>query len=111
MIDAKLMSALLDSLKNPVVLANTEHIILYMNKPAIEQFASWGGADLIGRSLLECHNEQSQKTIIEVLIAMHNGEVERLITDSEKYRAYMRAVRDSEGRLLGYYERFEPPVK
>jgi len=37
MIDSDLMSALLDSLKNPLVFADTEHIILYMNKAAIER--------------------------------------------------------------------------
>ncbi len=111
MIDMNLMASLLDSFKNPVVFADTEHTIIYMNKPAIERFSDRGGVKLIGTSLLECHNEQSRKTIVEIMTAMQNGEDERLITDSEKHRAYMRAVRDSEGRLLGYYERYEPPVK
>ena len=111
MIDFDLMSALLDSLKNPLVFADTEHTISYMNKAAIERYSDRGGAGLVGRSLLECHNEQSQQMILEVLTAMKDGEEERLITDNEKQRAYMRAVRSPNGQLLGYYERFEPPVK
>jgi hypothetical protein len=47
--------------------------------------------------------------MIEILAAMQGGEEERLITDNEKHRIYMRAVRDTAGRLLGYYERYEPP--
>jgi hypothetical protein len=47
--------------------------------------------------------------MIEILAAMHEGEDERLITDNEKHRILMRAVRDSDGRVLGYYERYEPP--
>jgi hypothetical protein len=31
------------------------------------------------------------------------------ITDNEKHRIFMRAVRTPDGRLLGYYERYEPP--
>ena len=40
---------------------------------------------------------------------MQQGLEERLITDSEKYRIYMLAVRDENGQLIGYYERYEPP--
>ena len=109
MIDATLMAALLDSLRDPLLFADTDHVIRYMNTSAIEHYDE--GKSLIGRSVLDCHNEQSQETIVEVLTAMHIGEEERLITDSEEQRIYMRAVRDADGQLLGYYERYEPPVK
>lgn len=108
-IDATLMAALLDSLRDPLLFADTDHVIRYMNKSAIEHYDE--GESLIGRSVLDCHNEQSQETIIEVLEAMRAGEEERLITDNEEHRIYMRAVRDADGQLLGYYERYEPPVK
>jgi len=110
MIDAALMAAILDSLKDPLLFADTDHVIRYMNKAAIAYYE--GGASLIGRSLLDCHNEQSQQQIIEILAAMQAGEEEeRLITDNEEHRIYMRAVRDADGQVLGYYERYEPPVK
>ena len=109
MIDAKFMAAILDSLKDPVLLADTRHIIRYMNKAAREHYSR--GADLVGSSLLDCHNQRSQQIIIEVLAAMGAGEDERLITDNEKHRIYMRAVRDPDGQLMGYYERYEPPTK
>ncbi len=109
MINATLMAAILDSLKDPVLFADTEHIIRYMNKAAIAHYSE--GESLIGRSLLDCHNEQSQQQIIEILAAMQAGEEERLITDSEEHRIYMRAVRGAGGQVLGYYERYEPPAK
>lgn len=109
MIDATLMAAMLDSLKDPFLFADTQHVIRYMNKAAIAYYE--GGESLLGTSLLDCHNEQSQRTIIEILAAMHEGEDERLITDDEEHRVYMRAVRDTDGRVLGYYERYEPPAK
>lgn len=109
MTDASLMAVLLDSLKDPVVFVDTDHIIRYMNKAAIADFEE--GAALIGRSVLDCHNKNSQRQIIEILAAMRTGEDERLITDNEKQRIFMRAVRDPNGTLLGYYERYEPPAK
>lgn len=108
MTEHELHAAILNSLKNPVLFADTEHVIRYMNKAAITHYDD--GEALIGRSLLVCHNEQSQKVIHEVFAAMQNGEDERLITDDEKHRIYMRAVRDAQGNLIGYYERYEPPA-
>jgi PAS domain-containing protein len=107
MIDAALMAAILDSLKDPVLFADTEHVTRYMNKAAIAHYEE--GESLIGRSLLDCHNERSQQAMIEILAEMHQGLEERLITDDEEHRIYMRVVRDVGGRVLGYYERYEPP--
>lgn len=108
MIDATLMAAILDSLKEPLLFADTEHITRYMNKAAIAYYDE--GQSLIGRSLFECHDEQSQAIMVEILAAMHAGEQERLITDNEKHRIFMRAVRDTDGRVVGYYERYAPPA-
>ena len=108
MTDATLMTALLDSLKDPFLFADTDHVIRYMNSAAVEHYDD--GQALLGRSLMDCHNEVSQRQMIEILAAMQQGETERLITDNEKHRIFMRAVRDADGRLLGYYERYEPPA-
>ena len=109
MIDASFMAAILDSLKEPVLVADTEHVTRYMNKAAIAHYEE--GTSLIGRSLLDCHNEQSQQMMKEILAEMHGGLEERLITDNEEHRIFMRVVRDAEGTVLGYYERYEPPSK
>ena len=107
MIDAATMAAILDSLKEPILFADTEHVTRYMNQAAIGFYE--GGESLIGRSLLDCHNQRSQKLMIDILASMHQGEEERLITDNEEHRITMRAVRGREGDLLGYYERYESP--
>jgi DUF438 domain-containing protein len=107
MIDAALMAAILDSLKDPVLFADTEHVTRYMNKAAIAHYEE--GESLMGRSLLDCHNERSQQMMIEILAAMHDGLDEQLITDNEEDRIFMRVVRDADGQVLGYYERYEPP--
>jgi DUF438 domain-containing protein len=106
MIDAAVLAAILDSFDTPVQFVTPDHIIRYMNKAAITHFKE--GETLLGRSLMDCHNEQSQVVIREVLAALRDGESERLITDKPEQRIYMRAVRDSSGAVIGYYERYEP---
>lgn len=105
MIEADLMAAILDSLKDPLLLADTSHTIRYMNKRATTFYEQ--GTSLLGRSLLDCHNQRSQQMMIDILAAMQAGEEERLITDNDEHRIYMCAVRAPDGRLLGYYERYE----
>ncbi len=105
--DASLLAAILDSLPGPILFADTEHVTRYMNRAAMAHYS--GGASLIGRSLLDCHNEQSQQMMKEILAAMYDGLEEQLISDDEEHRVYMRVVHDADGRVLGYYERYEPP--
>lgn len=107
MLDAMLLAAILDSLKDPILFADTDHITRYMNKAAVAFYPE--GESQIGRSLLDCHNEQSQEMMIKILAAMHEGEEERLITDDKENRIYMRVVRGADSQVLGYYERYEPP--
>ena len=105
MIDASLMAAILDSLKSPILFANTEHTIVYMNEAAKSHYR--GGATLLGSSLLDCHSVSSGKAILQIAEAMRSGEDERLITEDDRHRVYMRAVRSEDGELVGYYERYE----
>jgi PAS domain-containing protein len=108
MIDRNVFVAILNSMKDPVVFVSPDHVIRHMNGAAARHYKE--GWDLLGRSLLECHNERSRLTIKEVLVRLEAGEEESLITDTPERRIYMRAVRDPAGTLIGYYERYEFPV-
>lgn len=103
------LEALLNSVKDPILVADTNHIVQYMNKAAIAHYSE--GEKLLNSNLLECHNEDSRKMMIEILSEMQDGLEEKLITDNEKYRIFMRAVKDEEGKLIGYFERYEKPEK
>lgn len=105
--EERLLSLLLDSWNKPVVFVDTDHVIRYMNRPARRTYAKWG--DVIGKSIFHCHNELSRKKIQESYRNLESGKKEALITDSTKHRVYMRAVRDEDGTLVGYYERYELP--
>lgn len=100
---------LLDSLKDPFVFCDTEHVIRYMNRAARRRYA--GKPAEIGRSIFDCHGEASNEQIRAVCERLAAGEEEVLITDNEKYRVYMRAVRADDGTCIGYYERYEPPAR
>ena len=109
MTDIALMKAMLDNLKHPYVFADAEHVIRYLNPAAEAHYER--GQELVGTSLLDCHDKHSQKVIIEVVAALKAGEEERLVADSKNRRIFMRAVRGADREFLGYYERYEPPRK
>jgi PAS domain-containing protein len=106
MIDQAVMAAILESIKDPLLFVDVGHIICYMNRAAIEHFDD--GEALLGRSVMDCHNERSCETIRQTLTALEAGEDERLIATTETNRIYMRAVRSPDGDVIGYYERYEP---
>ena len=68
MADATLLGQILDSLTEPVLVGDTDHKVVYMNRAAAEHYT--GGRSLMGTSLLDCHNEKSGKIMIEVLAAI-----------------------------------------
>ncbi len=106
--ELNLLKYILNSIKHPVVFVDNDHVIRYINKPAEKHYSGkWG--EIRGKSIFHCHNEQSSETIRNVYSEMLDGLEEKMITDSEKHRVYMRAVRDDQGELLGYIERYEPP--
>ncbi|MGV8083699.1 MAG: PAS domain-containing protein [Coriobacteriia bacterium] len=105
MLDETAKDWLLDSLKEPIVFCDTDHVIRYMNAAAKERYKSRPAA--IGQSIFDCHKEASNDVIRHVIERLAQGEDEVRISESERQRTYMRAVRDGEGRLVGYYERFE----
>lgn len=94
-----------------VVICNLEHTILYMNPAAIERYQNRGGAALLGKSLLNCHNEKSNEAIRRVLAWFEASPEHNLIytfyNERENKDVYMVALRAEDGTLIGYYEKHE----
>lgn len=95
----------------PVVICDTHHTIIYMNPSAVERYSRRGGASLVGHSLLACHNEESN-SIIKTVVSWfgENSENNRVFTfhnEKENKDVYMIALRDDNGKLIGYYEKHE----
>jgi len=53
--------------KMDVTVCNTKGEILDMNNRALKSFSKYGGKDLIGTNLLDCHPEASKTQIKEML--------------------------------------------
>ena len=56
-INAAYFKSIIDQDRCSVVICNLKHEIIYMNPTAVKSYEKWGGESLVGRSLLNCHNE------------------------------------------------------
>ena len=108
---AQFYKSVLDMDKAPVVLCDLEHKVVYMNKTAIERYSKQGGAALLGKSLLNCHPPKAREIITEVLewfaADPEHNVIYEFRNDEENKDVYMVALRDDEGKLIGYYEKHE----
>lgn len=52
-----------------ITVTDAEGIIMAMNRAAIKSFETDGGADLIGRSVLDCHPEPARSKLADLLAA------------------------------------------
>lgn len=105
----KLFKAVIEADPMPVVLCDTDHTILYMNRAALERYADRGGAALVGRSLLDCHTPQSSELIRAAITwfaqSVDNNIVFEAHSQNQNKDIYTVALRDEEGGLMGYYEK------
>ena len=94
-----------------VVICDCSHTIIYMNPAAERRYAKRGGKELLGKSLLNCHNPASQDKIREVMQWFASSPDHNIIYTShnskENKDVYMVALRDDERQLIGYYEKHE----
>lgn len=102
--------SIIDQDRSDIVICNLRHEIIYMNPAAIQNYAKRGGEKLIGQSLLECHNEESQEKIAQVLewfsCSPKHNIVYTFHNEKQNKDVYMVALRDGE-KLIGYYEKHE----
>jgi transcriptional regulator with PAS, ATPase and Fis domain len=51
-----------------VTLCDLHGIVLEMNQKAAETFQKYGGKDLIGKNLLDCHPEPARSKLVQLLV-------------------------------------------
>lgn len=107
----EIYKSVLEADRAAVVICDLEHTIIYMNPVAIERYSKWGGKELMGKSLLNCHNEKSREMIIKVIdwfkASKDNNIVYTFFNAKENKDVYMVALRNDDGNLIGYYEKHE----
>ncbi|MBD5133575.1 MAG: PAS domain-containing protein [Clostridiales bacterium] len=105
------LKSVLEQDRSAVVLCDLEHTVIYMNPAAGERYAKYGGMALLGRSLMDCHGPQSRIMIEKVVAWFQQDAGHNLIytfrNEQENKDVYMVALRDEDGKLIGYYEKHE----
>ena len=107
----QMFKSVIDQDRAAVVICDTEHTIVYMNPAAVQNYANRGGAELVGKSLLACHNERSNEMIRKIVSWFADSKEHIMIhtfyNEKQNKDVYMVALRDEDGELLGYYEKHE----
>ena len=92
-----------------VVICDLNDIIIYMNPAARERYKKHG--EIVGKSIMDCHNEHSQAKIREVVEWFKQGADNNVIftyhNPKENKDVYMVALRGENNELIGYYEKHE----
>ena len=105
------MKSIIDMDRASVVICDLDHKIIYMNPAAVKRYAKRGGAALVGKSLLDCHNENSngmiKKVVAWFLESTDNNMIYTYHNEKENKDVYMVALRDDRGTVIGYYEKHE----
>ena len=108
---SQLFKSIIEQDRCAVVICDLNHTIVYMNPTATERYAKHGGASLVGKSLLDCHNKSSCEMIEKVISWFKESREHNIIytfhNQKENKDVYMVALRNDDGELIGYYEKHE----
>lgn len=103
----KLFKSILEQDLAPIVVCDMDSVIVYMNPSAIKRYHR----DLTGSNLKDCHNAKSNEIIDKVLAWFKESTGNNIIytfhNEKENKDVYMVALRDDDGKLIGYYEKHE----
>ena len=107
--EEKTYQLILDAIPYPILFVDTSHTIRYLNKKAkYHYYQERGYRDLVGKSLFDCHTELSEEKITGIVEKLKNhGQEVFLTVNVRNERVYVTPVRDEQGELVGYFERFE----
>lgn len=102
--------SIVDSDPTRVIVCDLNHTIIYMN-PAASRFYESRGVHLLGGSLLDCHSSDSNDKIKAVVKwfgeSRDNNRIFTFYNPKENKDVYMAALRNENGKLIGYYEKHE----
>ena len=92
-----------DAFEGAITLCNNDFTIVYMNERSIQDFAKYGGADLLGKNLLDCHNSNSREKIRSILHSGISHAYTRTLK-SGKIKAIKQCPWLEEGKIKGIVE-------
>ena len=86
-----------------ITVADAECNIIYMNRLSRETFQKRGGADLIGKNLMDYHNERS-RGIIRRLLEEGGTNAYTIEKNGQRKMIYQSAWRNEKGEVAGLME-------
>ena len=93
-----------------IIICDLNHKIVYLNDIAKKTYDK-KGVDLLGKSILDCHNDDSKEKIKRVvnwfLADKNNNRIHTFYNEKQNKDVYMIAIRDENNNLIGYYEKHE----
>lgn len=105
-----ILRGIVDSYPTPIVFVDDAYTIRFLNRYAqYHYYQERGYRDLVGKSLFLCHDTEAAKERIQKAFEKMKSDGKEVFVgvNLRNQRIYMQPVRDREGRLLGFFERFE----
>lgn len=105
-----IMKGILDSYPYPIVFVDDSYTIRFLDRYAeYHYYQERGYGPLLGRNIFDCHTKESSKARIRASFEQMklDGKEVFLKVNSRNQRLYIQPVRDSQGTLIGFFERFE----
>jgi transcriptional regulator with PAS, ATPase and Fis domain len=85
-----------------ISVCDTEGIIIEMNDKAIRHFSKYGGSDLIGSNLLDCHPEPSKSMLKKMMLT--RGSNTYIVGEGETKRVVSQKPWYQDGKYAGFIE-------
>ena len=105
------LKSFLDADLSPIIMCDINYNVVYMNDLAAKCYESYGGKELVGKSLLSIHNAECLFKITEVAhwfsMSKDNNVVRTFYNEKTDSDLYMIAIRDEVGNLIGFSEKQE----
>lgn len=108
--EVEIMKGILDSYPYPIVFVDVAYTIRFMNRYAqYHYYQERGYQDLIGKCIFDCHDAEMSKEIIKKAFEkmQSDGKEAFVGVNLRNQRMYMQGVRNEQGELIGFFERFE----
>ena len=107
--------SIIDQDEEAIVICDTNHIVVYMNPAAVDEYSERGGAGIVGLHIFDCHSSKSNELIRDVVDWFakdkRNNVVHTFFNEKRNMDFYMIALRDDDGELIGYYEKHSSRTK
>lgn len=91
-----------NELDSSVTVCDKNGIIIFMNEKSCKSFEKYGGKELIGKNLFNCHNSNSCKIIKELLREDKSNTY--TVTKNDKKKLIHQTPWHKDGKVMGLIE-------